>query len=247
MFEKGRVAFVTGAGGGIGREIVLGFAREGVRVAAVDTSVERLEETVSAVKALGREVLALGASVSEKEACERAVGDTVAKWGRLDILVNCAGVMINETIRKVTQEHWDLTQDVNVKGPLYLTQAVFDQMKTQQYGRIVNICSPAYKGGFGQTSYSASKGALMSMTMVTALEMAKYGVTANAVLPGLVSSNITSNMKPEMFEDIGKRQPMGRICKPEDVAYAVRCFAADEAEYISGQMLMVTGAGTTAL
>lgn len=87
----------------------------------------------------------------------------------------------------------------------------------------------------------------MSMTMVTAQEMAKYGVTANAVLPGLVSSNITANMKPEMFESIAARQPMGRICKASDVAYAIRCFAADEAEYISGQMLMVTGAGTTVL
>lgn len=247
MFAKGRVALVTGAGGVIGREVALGFLREGVNVAAVDMSAERLEETVADAKELSGSIMTFKINVANKNECMKLVESIVAEYGRVDILANVAGVMINETIRNVTEEHWDLTQEVNVKGPLYLTQAVFEHMKAQKYGRIINVCSPAYKGGFGQMSYSASKGALMSMTMVTAQEMAKYGVTANAVLPGLVSSNITANMKPEMFESIAARQPMGRICKASDVAYAIRCFAADEAEYISGQMLMVTGAGTTVL
>lgn len=148
MFAKGRVALVTGAGGVIGREVALGFLREGVNVAAVDMSAERLEKTVADAKELSGSIMTFKINVANKNECMKLVESIVAEYGRVDILANVAGVMINETIRNVTEEHWDLTQEVNVKGPLYLTQAVFEHMKAQKYGRIINVCSPAYKGGF---------------------------------------------------------------------------------------------------
>lgn len=241
MFNDGRVALVTGAGGGIGREIALEFAKNGVKVTLLDMMEDRLQETEKLIAEVNGECLVIPSDITSKDECFNAVEKTIAKWGRLDILVNCAGILIDNTIKKITTENWEKVQSVNLKGPLFLTQAVYDLMKNQKYGRIINIASPAYLGSAGQGAYSASKGGLVSLTKTTCAELAKHGITANVVCPGLVATNITANMPQEVFDKIEQGLPMKRLCKPSDVAHAVKFFASDAAGYISGQVLMVIG------
>jgi 3-oxoacyl-[acyl-carrier protein] reductase len=241
LFQRGTRALVTGAGGAIGREITLSFLREGVHVAALDLSFEKLLETAEAADGLPGEMMSIVCGVDKKNNCDAAVQQAAAKWGSLDILVNCAGIMTLRTLRNVDESEWDRTFAVNLKGPFFLTQAVYDRMKDQRYGRIVNISSDAYRGGFGQGSYGSSKGGLVSLTMTTATELAKYGVTANCVMPGLVDSEITAGIRRDDRERLAAGIPSGRLCTPEDVAYAVLCLSDDRADYITGQILHVTG------
>lgn len=247
MFKEGRVALVTGAAGGIGREIVKQLALQGVRIAAVDVKQEYLESVVDMVEEIGVEILSLPVDITSEEQCADAVEKIMDRWNRVDILVNCAGILLDKTIKNLTLEDWDKVQNVNVKGPLFFTKHLYQIMKEQKYGRIINISSPAWKGNFGQAAYGASKAALISLTKTTSLELVKYGVTANVVFPGLVKTAILSSLPEEMFEKFKKQMPTGRLCEPYDVARAVTFFADDDASYISGQLLYIEGGASTDL
>lgn len=246
MFAEGRTAVVTGAGGSIGREISLQLAAGGVRVMLVDLDEAKAQETAALIKERNVDCLVAVRDISKKDECEAVVKTAVDTWGRLDIIVNLAGIMRNASIKKITEEDWDATQKINLKGPMLLTQAAYDVMKAQHYGRIINIASPAYHGAAGQGAYAASKAGLVSYTMVTALEMARHGVTANVVCPGMVRTALTANVPEDFMEKITKSQPMGRLCLPSDVANCVVFFASDEAEYVSGQILTTSGGASVA-
>jgi len=241
MFEKGKHAFVTGAGGAIGKAITLALLREGVNVEAADISREGLDAVAREASGLNGELFTVVCEIDNRKDCDVAIEQAIARRGSLEILVNCAGMMILRTLAKVEDAEWQRTFDVNLNGPFYLTRAVYDHMKSQRYGRIVNIASDAYRGGFGQGAYGSSKGGLVSLTMTTAIELAKYGVTANCVMPGLVESAITADIPQGDWERLASGVPVGRLCQPEDVAYAVLSLADDRAGYITGQILHVTG------
>lgn len=241
MFAEGRVALVTGAGGVIGREICLQFAKNGVHVLLFDISDVALQKTTDALAEQNASYCTFAGDVKNKEDCKKAVALAVETWGQLDILVNLAGIMKNQSIKKLDANTWDQTMDINLKGPMFLMQAAYAPMTQKKYGRIINIASPAYHGAIGQAAYAASKAGLVALTMTAALEFASKGITCNVVCPGMVRSAITKDVPADFMDMIVKKQPTGRLCEGSDVASAVMFFASDNSEYYSGQILEASG------
>lgn len=175
---------------------------------------------------------------------DRVVDTVKERWGKVDILVNCAGILYDCTIKKLKEEMWDKVQRINLKGLLFCIQAVQRYMTEQKYGRIVTLSSGAYLGNFGQAAYSASKAGVVSLTKTAALEMAKYGITVNCVAPGLIETPMTSSLTQETSEKIAKSIPIGRIGKPEDVAHIILSLLDDDAGYTTGQIIHIDGGAT---
>jgi len=241
MIQQGRVAMVTGAGSGIGREIAVTLAKRGVKVAGFDLNQDAAEETSTLIAQLGGEAIAASGNVANRDNCFAAVENILKKWGRLDIQVNCAGVLIDNVIKKITDENWDLVHSINLKGTLYCIQAALEPMKEGRYGRIVNLSSGACVGKPGQAAYSTSKAAVVTLTKVAAQEFSRYAITVNCIAPGFVETPMTAGMPIDAFEKIVSSIPLGRIGKPEDIAHLAMAFVADEAGYITGQTVFVDG------
>jgi len=244
MNLQDRVAMITGGGSGIGRAISLVLAKDGAKVAVLDLNVKNASGTAREIESLGGHSLAAECDVGSRESCFSAVDEITKRWGRLDILITCAGILIDNVIKKITEETWDKVHRINLKGTLFCIQAVQEIMKQQQYGRILTLASGAYLGGFGQAAYGASKAGVVNLTKVAALEMAKYGVTVNCIAPGLVETPMTAGMPQDAYAKIAKTIPVGRIAKPEDIAHLARALVADEASYITGQIIFVDGGAT---
>ena len=247
MTVEGRVALVTGGGSGIGQAIAMSLAKNGAKVAVVDISKKSADSVADTIRQLGREAISLECDVASKENCQNVVQATVEKWGKLDILVNCAGILFDAPLKKLSEEDWDRVQRVNLKGTLFCIQAALGPMSQQRYGRIVNIGSAAYLGNAYQAAYSTAKAGVASLTKVAALELARNGITVNCVAPGLVETPMTQGMPKEAKEKLAKSIPGGRLGLPEDIAHIVLALAADEAGYTTGQIIIVDGGLTTAL
>lgn len=242
MTVKDRVALVTGAGGGIGEAIARALAAGGARVAVNDMQSDRCERVAGAIRASGGEAIAAVGAVSDRQAVSAMMAGVVEQFGRLDILVNNAGIAKNRGLARLTDEEWDLVLDVNLKGVFVCSQIAAGYMRAQQYGRIVNISSRGWLGWYTQANYAASKGGVVSLTRTLALELAKHNVTANAVCPGMVETSMGRGQNPpELMQRLMKAQPMGRLGRPEEIAWAVSYFASDEASYVTGQTLFVCG------
>lgn len=242
MTSRRRVAVVTGGAQGIGYGIARGLADEGVSVVVADLDQEHAERAASELAhASGAEVSAVAGDVGVKEDAQRFVGAAIEKFGQIDILVNNAGIGRDRTVRKMSEEEWDDVLRVNLKGPFLCSQAAMHPMVEQRFGRIINIGSRAWLGGFGQANYSAAKGGLISLTRTLALEGAKAGVTANCVVPALVGTPLFQQLDEERRAQLAATVPMGRVGTVEDIAWAVRSLAADEAGYITGQYIHVCG------
>lgn len=240
---SGRVAFVTGAGSGIGRAIATRFAEEGADIAAVDLNAAAAAETAEAVRALGRRAEAVRADVAAVSDVEAAAARTQAVFGRIDVLVNNAGLTRDSTIRKMTDEDWDLVVDVHLKGTFLCTRAVAARIRDGgRGGAIVNMSSISGKiGNFGQANYAAAKAGIVALTKVTAREYARYGIRANAIQPGLIDTPMTRAMGEEMLRQRVADTPLGRIGTPEEVANVALFLASDLASYITGTVIEVTG------
>jgi len=245
MNVRGRTAIVTGSGSGIGEGIAKMLARAGARVCVTDLFADRVERVVAEIRADGGQVIGVEADVSKAEQVDELCQRVVEEFGRIDILVNNAGIIAAEVdIDQMPEETWDRIINVNLKSQFLCCRAAVRYMKQQRYGRIVNIVSRSWLGGAGIANYAASKGGVIGLTRSLAMELGHYGITANCVSPTLVITPLFLGMpKEEQERDLrrAKQQPIPRLGKPEDIAYGVLFFAADEADYITGQHLYIGG------
>jgi NAD(P)-dependent dehydrogenase (short-subunit alcohol dehydrogenase family) len=236
MRFHGKSVIVTGGSRGIGRAIAERFAREGAAVSILD-----IEAGEGRPSSDGGAIHYFAGDVARADDGARFVSDVIARTGRLDVLVNNAGIIRDNVIWRMSEEEFDSVIRVNLKGPWLLSREAIPVMKRQQYGRIINIISRAWLGNPGQSNYSSSKGGLVSLTRVLALELARYNVTVNGVAPGLIDTPMTRRLSKEVLDKLIAAQPGSRIGQPEDIANAVAFLASEEARFITGQILHVDG------
>jgi 3-oxoacyl-[acyl-carrier protein] reductase len=239
----GKTALVTGGARGLGKAICLNLARQGADVAFVDIGrPEVAEATVAEIEALGRRALSIPADVTDPDACAAAVAKVVATFGKLDILVNNAGITRDDLIMRMSIENWKKVMEINLYGAFYMIKAAIRPMLKAKGGRIVNMASVSGQAGqAGQANYSSSKAALIALTKVTAKEVGSRGITCNAVAPGVVMTDLTKDMNPEILDFFLKNTPLKKFATPEDIAFAVTFLVSDEASSITGQVLAVDG------
>jgi NAD(P)-dependent dehydrogenase (short-subunit alcohol dehydrogenase family) len=241
MNVKDRVAIVTGSGQGIGEGIAGVLAAAGARVVVNDLVPEKVDEVVADLGDAGFDATGQVADVATAEGAESLVAAALDAYGRVDILVNNVGMARDGWLAKMSEDDWDTVLAVNLKSQFLCCRAVAPHMMDQEYGRIINISSRAWLGGPGQANYAASKGAVISLTRTLALEMARYGVTANCIAPALVDTPLFRGLKEEVQERLVKSVPAGRIGTPEDIGNAALFLASDESSYVTGQTLYVCG------
>ncbi len=239
----GRSALVTGGARGIGRAIVIRLATQGADVAfSYRGNAEAAAATAGEVEALGRRALAIQGDVKDPETAEAIVKATLEAFGKLDILVNNAGITRDDLIMRMSVEAWREVLETNLFGAFYMTKAVTRPMLRARGGRIVNITSVSGQAGqTGQANYSAAKAGLIGLTKATARELASRGITANAVAPGFVDTELTRDLPEALKEQIRAATPLARFGTTDEIASAVAFLASDEAAYITGHVLAVDG------
>jgi len=245
----GRTALVTGAGRGIGRATAIRLASDGANIAInFKGNATAADETKRAVEAAGARAALVQGDVSVDAEAERVVKDALAfGGGALDILVNNAGITRDNLLLRMSAEEWDAVLDLNLRGAFLVTKAAMRPMMKQRGGRIVNVASIAgIMGNPGQANYSAAKAGLIAFTKTIAREMASRNITANAVAPGFVPTDLTSIVGQHVQDAMLKQIPLARFGTAEDVASAIAFLASDEASYITGHVLVVDGGMTTA-
>ncbi|MFB8073431.1 3-oxoacyl-ACP reductase FabG [Streptomyces californicus] len=243
-----RVAIVTGAARGIGAATAVRLAAEGRAVAVLDLDEAACKDTVEKITAAGGTALAVGCDVSDAGQVEAAVARVAAELGVPTILVNNAGVLRDNLLFKMSESDWDIVMNVHLKGAFLMAKAVQAHMVEAKFGRIVSLSSSSALGNRGQANYSAVKAGLQGLTKTLAKELGKFGVTANAVAPGFIVTEMTAQtaervgMGFEEFQAAAATQiPVQRVGRPEDVANAIAFFAGDDAGFVSGQVMYVAG------
>ena len=238
----GKVALVTGAAQGIGRAIALLLAQNGADIVVSDINLEKAEETVKEIRAIGPKAMAVKVDVSNLSDVERMVEDIIEKLAKIDILVNNAGITRDKLILRMTEEDWDAVLGVNLKGTFNCTKTVIRHMAKQRSGKIVNIASVVGEmGNAGQANYSASKAGVIGLTKTIAREYAQRGINVNAIAPGYIETPMTDALPEKAKDELKKLIPMERLGKPEDVAEAVLFLVCEESSYMTGQVLNVNG------
>lgn len=243
---SGQTAIVTGASRGLGKAIALALGKAGAKVACVARNVEKLQETAGAIRAAGGESEALACDVTDGAKIQELVEQLHEKWGRLDIVVNNAGITRDTLIPRMSDEEWDDVINTNLRATFLLTRAATQVMMRQRYGRIINISSVSgLMGNPGQANYSASKAGVIGMTRTVARELAGRKVTVNAICPGFISTEMTDALGPAVLDEVKKRVPAKRLGEASEIADAVLYLASSAGAYITGQVLTVDG-GLTA-
>lgn len=242
MRLAGKVAIITGAGRGIGQATAVKFAREGAIVAVCDLDEKTSSATARLIEASGGKALAYVVNVTDMASIRAMVADLHARCGRIDVLVNNAGIVADAQLKNMTEDQFDRVIDINLKGTYNCTKAVVDIMLDQQSGVILNASSiVGLSGNFGQTNYAASKFAVIGMVKTWARELGKRGIRANAVCPGFVETPIIGGIPDKVIKALEAKVPLGRLAQPEEVANAYAFLASDEASYINGAVLEVSG------
>jgi len=238
----GKVALVTGASRGIGRAIALQLGREGARLALNYRSGEtEAHALASEIGHSGGQCQVYRADVSDAQQARELIGKVLREYGRLDVLVNNAGITRDKSLRKLADDEWAEVLNTNLNSVFFCTTAAIKSMIDQQYGRIINISSfVGQAGNFGQANYAASKGAIIAFTKTAAIELAKYNITVNAIAPGFTLTDMLAKVPANVQEQIKARIPMGRFGRPEEIAQAV-AFLAAEGDYITGQQINING------
>lgn len=241
QYLKGKVAIITGASRGIGKAAAVALATQGAKVVInYARSSEAAEATVQEITGAGGEAIAIQADVAQSEAVDNLIKTTLKKFGRIDVLVNNAGITKDTLLLRMKPEQWQAVIDLNLTGVFLCTKAVSKTMLKQRSGRIINIASVSGQMGLpGQANYSAAKAGVIGFTKTIAKELANRGVTVNAIAPGFIETDMTKDLKSD---DIVNSIPLGRYGKPEEVAGAISFLACDPAaSYITGQVLNVDG------
>lgn len=236
-----RVALVTGSASGIGKAIAFKLAQQGAKVVVNDIQQEKIDEAVADIREAGGEAIGIKSDVTNKADVQSMFTAILDTYGKFDILVNNVGISRDALIHKMTEDEWDSVLNINLKSYFLCTHEATKYFIEQQYGRIVNISSRAWLGGFGQANYSVAKGGIVSLTRTCAIELAKHNVTANCIAPGLIDTPLFRSFRQDAQERLLKIQPINRIGQPEEVANAVSFFASDDSGYITGQTLYVCG------
>lgn len=238
-----RVAIVTGGSKGIGKAISHALAAEGLSIAVIARNKEEVEKTVYIIKQRGGNAEGFCADVSDEKKCENIINEIYEHFGRIDILVNCAGILTASSIKEITRDEWDNVIATNLTGSFFMIQQVIPYMSQVENGRIINISSNAGRmGGYENSqSYTASKGGIIAITMGIARQLAPSGITVNVVCPGTIETEMTMLYDKEVKERLISRIPMGRLGKPEEVAATVCFLASAGAAYITGAVIDVNG------
>lgn len=243
-----KTALITGASRGLGRAIALRFAAEGCDVAVNYVDVPDRDNAAEArqvadeIRALGRRALCVSASVTDAVAVQAMVDEVIGAFGCLDILVNNAGITRDKTLKNLEKADWDAVLDVNLTGAFNCARAVVEHMRERRYGRIVSMASVVGQvGNIGQCNYAASKAGLIGLTKSLAKELARRGVTVNAIAPGFIETEMTQAMPPEVLEQVTASIPVGRMGTADEVAAAALFLASEEASYVTGHVLCANG------
>lgn len=242
MFRlDGQVAIITGGAQGIGEGICEVFCQAGATVALWDIRPSG-QETAERIKASGGNIFFQSVNVTDRKAVDSAVQEIIDAHGKIDILINNAGVLRDRSFLKMEQEEWDTVINVNLNALFTTTQAVLPHMREAGYGRIISASSVnGFAGAFGQTNYAATKAGVAGFTRSLAREVGRFGITANAVAPGFIASEMTASMPPEVVKAGIAMIPVGRIGNPEDMGYAYLYLASKEAGFINGTTLHANG------
>ena len=236
-----RIAIVTGAAQGIGFGIAKKLAANEIDVALIDYDQAKLSVAIEQLKDFGSKVIGISANVSKIDEVQSAIQQVMAWGGQIDYLVNNAGIIRDKRLLNMTEADWDDVIDVNLKSQFLFCQAAIKEMLPHNFGRIVNISSRAWLGGFGQSNYSAAKGGVISLTRSLAIEFAAKGITVNAIAPGIIQTPLFDSFDTAIQSKLKESVPAKRIGTPDDVAYAVMTFLNPDASYLTGQVLYVCG------
>jgi len=240
-----QVAIVTGASQGLGEAMAIELARNGASVACVARNAEKLQATVEQIEQTGGKGRALPCDVTDRESVDQVVSTVVDDWGRLDIMVNNAGVTRDTLLPRMSDEEWDTVLNTNLRGAFLFCRAASQVMMRARYGRIINISSVSgLIGNAGQTNYSASKAGLIGLTRSLSRELAKRKVTVNAIAPGFIESEMSQTLGEALLNEAKQRIPTRRLGKPAEVAAAVLYLASPAGAYVTGQVLTIDGGMT---
>lgn len=241
MRLENKVVIITGAGSGIGKETALLFAREGANVVVADVNEKAGEETVTEIKKNG-EGFFFKLDVTNREQSKQMVKTALEKYGKIDVLINNAGIVQDAFLSKMTEEQWDKVISINLKGVFNCTQAVVEIMMNQGNGVIINTSSiVGLNGNVGQVNYAATKAGLIGMTKTLAKELGKKGIRVNAVAPGFIATPMTAAVPEKILEMMKEKTPLRRLGEPKDIANAYLYLASDEANFVNGAVLCVDG------
>lgn len=248
MSSPVRTAIVTGAARGIGAAVAKRLAQDGLQVAVLDLDADACTDTVSAIEAAGGKALAVGANVADEESVAAAVEKIVTELGEPTVLINNAGITRDNLLFKMTVEDWDAVMAVHLRGAFLMARATQKYMVDNKFGRIVNLSSTSAQGNRGQVNYSAAKAGMQGFTKTLSIELGKFGVTANAIAPGFIETEMTAATAERVgvpFEDYKKAAatqiPVARVGKPEDIAHTASFLASEGAGFVSGQVIYVAG------
>lgn len=242
MRLKDKVCIVTGSGNGIGQATAVKFAQEGAKIAVCDINMQAIDNTINKIKDLGGEAVGYKVDITNKENIQNMVDDLLTKYGKIDVLVNNAGIIMDSQLKSMTEEQFDKVININLKGTYLCTRAVVNKFIEQKSGVILNTSSiVGIYGNFGQTNYAASKFGVIGFTKTWAKELGKYNIRSNAVCPGFIATSIIDPMPEKVIKAMENKVPMKRLGKPEEIANTYAFLASEEASYINGAVIEVSG------
>lgn len=241
MKLQDKVAIVTGSGRGLGRGIALKLAEEGAKVVVTDILLENAAETVKEIQSQGGTAIAIASNIAKKDDVIQLFDQTIEAFGTVDILVNNAGINRDVQLFKMSDEEWDQVIAVNLTGTFYTTRQAAQIMREKGYGRIVNISSMSWLGNFGQANYAASKAGVIGLTKTASRELAKKGITCNAICPGFIDTEMTRGVPEKVWDIMIGKIASGRAGFASEVAAVVAFLASEEAGYVTGEVINVSG------